>query len=291
MSENAKPVDAARDDTDDGHAKPSWLERLGALLMREPEDREQLVELLRAAFARQLLDSDALSMIEGVLQVAEMQARDIMIPRAQMDVIDISESPDKFIPLVIETNHSRFPVIESSKDQVIGILLAKDLLRYYAGEEEFNVRDMLRPAVFIPESKRLNVLLKDFRANRNHMAIVVDEYGGVGGLVTIEDVLEQIVGDIEDEYDFDETEDDIIADKSGAWRVKAVTEIAKFNATFGTQFSDGEHDTIGGLVLKQFGRMPKRGEQLTFDNLNFKVLRADSRRLHLLLVEKRPGGK
>ena len=220
-----------------------------------------------------------------------MQARDIMIPRAQMDVIDIGEPPDKFIPLVIETNHSRFPVIEDNKDHVIGILLAKDLLRYYAGEEEFNVRQMLRPAVFIPESKRLNVLLKDFRANRNHMAIVVDEYGGVAGLVTIEDVLEQIVGDIEDEYDFDETEDDIIADKSGAWRVKAVTEIAKFNTTFGTRFDDADHDTIGGLVLKQFGRMPKRGEQMAVEDLNFKVLRADSRRLHLLLVEKKPGAK
>jgi magnesium and cobalt transporter len=275
----------------DSLPKPTWLERAGALLMREPEDRDQLVELLRSAYDRNLLDSDALSMIEGVLQVAEMQARDIMIPRAQMDVIDISEPPDKFIPLVIETNHSRFPVIEDDKDHVIGILLAKDLLRYYAGEEEFNVRDMLRPAVFIPESKRLNVLLKDFRANRNHMAIVVDEYGGVAGLVTIEDVLEQIVGDIEDEYDFDETEDDIIADKSGAWRVKAVTEIAKFNTTFGTRFDDDGQNTIGGLVLKQFGRMPKRGEQLTFDNLSFKVLRADSRRLHLLLVEKKSGAK
>ncbi|MCX7138739.1 MAG: CBS domain-containing protein [Proteobacteria bacterium] len=275
----------------DSPPKPTWLERIGALLMREPEDRDQLVELLRSAYDRNLLDSDALSMIEGVMQVAEMQARDIMIPRAQMDVIDIGEPPDKFIPLVIETNHSRFPVIEDNKDHVIGILLAKDLLRYYAGEEEFNVRQMLRPAVFIPESKRLNVLLKDFRANRNHMAIVVDEYGGVAGLITIEDVLEQIVGDIEDEYDFDETEDDIIADKSGAWRVKAVTEIAKFNTTFGTRFDDADHDTIGGLVLKQFGRMPKRGEQMAVEDLNFKVLRADSRRLHLLLVEKKPGAK
>ena len=273
----------------DSLPKPSWLERLGALLMREPEDRDQLIELLRSAYDRSLLDSDALSMIEGVMQVAEMQARDIMIPRAQMDVIDISEPPETFIPLVIETNHSRFPVIEEDKDHVIGILLAKDLLGYYAGEEEFKVREMLRPAFFIPESKRLNVLLKDFRANRNHMAIVVDEYGGVAGLVTIEDVLEQIVGDIEDEYDFDETEDDIIADKSGAWRVKAVTEMAKFNETFGTDFSETDHHTIGGLVLKQFGRVPKRGEQLSIENLNFKVLRADSRRLHLLLVEKTPG--
>jgi len=276
---------------DDSHPKPSWLERLGALLMREPEDREQLIELLHSSYERNLLDSDALSMIEGVLQVSELQARDIMIPRAQMDSIDISEAPDRFIPLVIQTGHSRFPVIEGNKDDVIGILLAKDLLRYYAGEEEFNVRDMLRPAVFIPESKRLNVLLKDFRANRNHMAIVVDEYGGVAGLVTIEDVLEQIVGDIEDEYDFDETEDDIIADKGGAYRVKAVTAIAQFNAVFHTTFSDEDNDTVGGLVLSRFGRMPKRGEQLSFDDLTFRVLRADSRRLHLLQVEPKAGPK
>ena len=269
-------------------AKPNWLERLGTLLLRTPEDREQLVTLLRSSYDRNLLDADALAMIEGVLQVSEMQARDIMIPRAQMDVIDIVESPDKFIPLVIETGHSRFPVIEENRDHVIGILLAKDLLRYYAGEEEFNVRDMLRPAIFIPESKRLNVLLKDFRNNRNHIAIVVDEYGGVAGLVTIEDVLEQIVGDIEDEYDFDETEDDIIAEKGGTWRVKATTEIAKFNAAFGTSYEDEEHDTVGGLILSHFGRVPKRGEQVTLDNMNFKVLRADSRRLHLLMVEKKP---
>jgi len=266
--------------------KHNWLERLSTLLLRAPGDREQLV-MLRSSFDHNLLDADALAMIEGVLQVSEMQARDIMIPRAQMDVIDVSESPDKFIPLVIETGHSRFPVIEENRDHVIGILLAKDLLRYYAGEEEFNVRDMLRPAVFIPESKRLNVLLKDFRNNRNHIAIVVDEYGGVAGLVTIEDVLEQIVGDIEDEYDFDETEDDIITDKGGTWRVKATTEIAKFNETFGTAYSDEEHDTIGGLVLSHLGHMPKRGEQIALDNMNFRVLRADSRRLHLLLVEKK----
>ena len=270
------------------HGKPNWLERLGALIMREPEDREQLVALLHSSFERNLLDGDALSMIEGVLQLSELQARDIMVPRAQMDVIDIGEAPDKFIPLVIQTGHSRFPVVEHTKDNVIGILLAKDLLRYYAGEEEFNVREMLRPAVFIPGAKRLNVLLKDFRANRNHMAIVVDEYGGVAGLVTIEDVLEQIVGDIEDEYDFDETADDIIADKGGAWRVKAVTAIAKFNEAFGTRLSDEEHDTVGGLILSRFGRMPKRGEQTSIEDYTFRVLRADSRRLHLVQVERKP---
>jgi magnesium and cobalt transporter len=267
--------------------KAGWLERISAFLLREPEDREQLIELLRSAYERQLLDSDALSMIEGVLQVSEMQARDIMIPRAQMDMIDVAEAPDKFVPLVIQTNHSRFPVFEGDRDHVIGILLAKDLLRFYAGEEEFSVRDMLRPAVFIPEAKRLNVLLKDFRANRNHMAMVVDEYGGVAGLVTIEDVLEQIVGDIEDEYDFDETADDIIADQAGAWRVKATTELTHFDTTFGTQYATEGPDTVGGLVLSRLGRLPKRGEQLALDDLSVKVLRADSRRLHLLLVEKK----
>jgi magnesium and cobalt transporter len=269
--------------------KPSLLERLSALLMREPEDREQLVTLLHSAYEHDLLDSDALSMIEGVLQVSELQVRDIMVPRAQMDIIDINETPDKFIPHVIATAHSRFPVIAKDRDDVTGILLAKDLLRYYAGEEEFKVRDMLRPAVFVPESKRLNVLLREFRANRNHMAIVVDEYGGVAGLVTIEDVLEQIVGDIEDEYDFDESEDNVVRESSGHWRVKAQTEIADFNRAFDTDFSDADFDTVGGLVIDRFGRLPKRGESITVDGLRFLVLRADSRRLHTLQVQRLPG--
>jgi len=271
---------------DSPNYKPTWLERLGALIMREPEDREQLIQLLRSAYDRNLLDADALSMIEGAIQVSEMNVRDVMIPRAQMDVIDINESPDKFIPHVIATAHSRFPVIDRDRDHVIGVLLAKDLLRYYAGEEEFNVRDMLRPAIFVPQSKRLNVLLREFRASRNHMAMVVDEYGGVAGLVTIEDVLEQIVGDIEDEYDFDEVEDNILREKTGRWRVKAQTEIADFNQVFGTDFSDEEHDTVGGLVIHRFGRLPKRGESVTIDGLSFQVLRADSRRLHTLHVER-----
>jgi magnesium and cobalt transporter len=253
--------------------------------LREPEDRDQLVELLHSAFERKLLDAEALSMIEGVLQVSETQVRDVMIPRSQMDMIDVAESPAAFIPFVIETAHSRFPVFEDNRDNVIGILLAKDLLRFYA-EEEFNVRDMLRPAVFVPEAKRLNVLLKEFRANRNHIAIVVDEYGGVAGLVTIEDVIEQIVGDIEDEYDFDETEDNILVDRSGRYRVKAITEIADFNARFGTSFSDEDYNTVGGLVVARFGRLPKRGESIVIDGFTFQVLRADSRKVHSLLVEK-----
>jgi len=267
------------------HPKPTLLERIGAILMREPEDRDQLLELLQSSYERNLMDADALAMIEGVLQVSELQARDIMVPRAQMDVVDINDTPEVFLPKVIESGHSRFPVIGESKDDVIGILLAKDLLRYYAGHES-NVRDMLRPAVFIPESKRLNVLLKDFRRARNHMAIVVDEYGGVAGLVTIEDVLEQIVGEIEDEYDFDETEAQIMLDRNGLYRVKAQTSIEDFNSTFGTEFSDDEYDTIGGLLLNRFGRLPKRGEEIELDNLRFRVQRADSRRLHSLLVEK-----
>jgi magnesium and cobalt transporter len=269
----------------DQPAKPSLLERISMLLLREPEDREQLITLLHSAYERNLLDADALSMIEGVLQVSDMQVRDVMIPRSQMDVVDISQPPEKFIPFVIQTAHSRFPVVDQGKDNVIGILLAKDLLRFYAGEE-FNVRDMLRPAVFIPESKRLNVLLKEFRANRNHIAIVVDEYGGVAGLVTIEDVLEQIVGEIEDEYDFDETEDNIILDRTGRYRVKAVTPIEDFNAQLGTHFSDEDFDTVGGLVTNKFGRLPKRGEQIGFEGVSFQVLRSDSRRLYSLLVEK-----
>lgn len=265
--------------------KPTLLERLSTMLLREPEDREQLITLLHNAYERNLMDADALSMMEGVIQVSERSVGEIMIPRAQMDVIDIGQSPEEFIPYVIETAHSRFPVTDGDKDNVIGILLAKDLLRYYAGEE-FDVRDMLRPAVFVPESKRLNILLRDFRGNRNHIALVVDEYGGVCGMVTIEDVLEQIVGDISDEYDFDEDEDNIIRQDDAHWRVKADTEIADFNEALGTNFSDENYDTVGGLVLKAAGQLPKRGEVVELGNWRFTVLRADSRRLHSLLVEQ-----
>jgi len=265
--------------------KPTLLERLSAFLTREPEDREELLELLHGAFEHKLLDADALSMIEGVLQVSEMTVRDIMIPRAQMDVVSIDDDPTEFLPLVLETKHSRFPVIGENKDDVVGILLAKELLLYYRNPASFDLKETLRPAVFVPESKRLNVLLRDFRANRNHIAIVVDEYGGVSGLVTIEDVLEQIVGDIEDEYDFDESEDNVIAEANGRFRVKAQTEIADFNSHFGTDFADDEFDTVGGLVLQAFGRLPKRGETTTIGGLRFRVVRADSRRLYTLQVE------
>jgi magnesium and cobalt transporter len=267
------------------------FERLTALISPEPENRSELLEVLHDAHERNLLDADALSMIEGVFQVSDLGARDIMIPRSQMDVVDIARPIEEWMPMVLSTAHSRFPAVDGDRDKVVGILLAKDLLRYYA-EDEFDLRDMLRPAVFIPESKRLNVLLRDFRANRNHIAIVVDEYGGVAGLITIEDVLEQIVGDIEDEYDFDEEEDNILPVKDGdvglRWRVKALTEIEQFNEALGTALSNEDVDTIGGLVANHLGRMPRKGEQFEIDDLRFEVLRADARQVHVLLVEKLP---
>ncbi len=265
-------------------SSPSLLERLSALLTRAPEDREQLLELLYTACERSLLDADALSIIEGALGVSDMQVRDIMVPRAQMDVVNINDTPEKIAQCVIAATHSRFPAINADHDDVVGILLAKDLLRIFAGHA-INLRDTLRPAVFVPESKRLNVLLNEFRASHNHMAIVVDEYGGVAGLVTIEDVLEQIVGDIDDEYDFDEAAGNIVLDNAGRYRVKAITEIADFNAAFNTQFADDEYDTLGGLVIHHLGRLPRRGEVLQIEGLRIQVLRADSRRVHTLLVD------
>jgi magnesium and cobalt transporter len=230
-------------------------------------------------------------MIEGVFQVSDLAARDIMVPRSQMDVIDILKPIEDWMPEVLKTAHSRFPAVEGDRDKVVGVLLAKDLLRYYA-EETFDVRDMLRPAVFIPESKRLNILLRDFRSNHNHMAIVVDEYSGVAGLITIEDVLEQIVGDIEDEYDFDEVQDNIICVNGGEfgpkWRVKGLTEIEQFNHEVGTHLSDDDVDTIGGLVANHLGRMAHKGDQIKINNLRFEILRADPRQIHMLLVEKIP---
>jgi len=264
--------------------KPGFFERLSSLLLREPEDREQLLELLHSAYERNLMDADALTIIEGALAASETRVTDIMVPRAQLDVIDVDDPIDSIIHTVIEAAHSRFPVVDGDRDNVLGILLAKDLLRLHT-EKEFNLRDWLRPAVFIPESKRLNVLLREFRVSRNHMAIVVNEYGGVAGLVTIEDVLEQIVGDIEDEYDFDETHDNIRLDSAGRYRVKARTEIDDFNTAFETTFSDDEFDTVGGLILRHLGRVPKRNEVVEIDGTRFQVLRADSRRLYTLLVD------
>ncbi|MCH9841811.1 CBS domain-containing protein [Methylophilaceae bacterium] len=262
--------------------KSKIVRKIRNLLIR-PKDKEHLGDILKQAFDKHMLDADSLMMLEGVLNVSEMQVRDIMIPRSQMDFIDISKKPEEFIPFVIETAHSRFPVIEGSMNDVIGILLAKDLLNYHDGQD-FELRDKLRLAIFVPESKRLNVLLKDFKKNRNHIAIVVDEYGGVSGMVTIEDVLEQIVGDIEDEYDYDETEDNIIEEKSGKFRIKAATEIEDFNAFFATEYTDEEFTTVGGLITNKFGYLPEKDEKITFDGFDITILRADSRQIHTLMV-------
>ena len=262
---------------------PGFFERLSSFLLRKPEDREQLLKLLHSAHERNLLDADALSIAEGALAASEISVSDIMVPRAQMQVIDVGDPLDEIIAQVNHTAHSRFPVIDGKRDNVIGLLLAKDLLRLRS-EDRFNLRDWLRPVVFIPESKRLDVLLREFRVSHNHMAVVVDEYAGVCGLITIEDVLEQIVGDIEDEYDFDEADDNIRLDQAGRYRVKAQTTIEDFNASFGTKFSKEGCHTVGGLIMNHLGRVPKRNEDLNLDGLRFHVLRADSRRLYTLSV-------
>ena len=262
--------------------KGTWLRRLTG---DGPRDRAELVEMLRAAGRAGMLDADALSMIQGVLRVSDLQVRDIMVPRSQMVVLERDSEPKSLLPSVTESGHSRFPVIGDDRDQVVGILLAKDLLRYYAegATGGFDIREVLRPAAFVPESKRLNVLLKEFRASRNHMAIVVDEYGGVSGLVTIEDVIEEIVGEIADEYDTDEDQT-IRREGDCQFAVLALARVQEFNDYFGTQFSDEEYDTIGGLVMHQFGRLPRRGEAVTMEGLEFKVLRADRRRIDQLRV-------
>jgi magnesium and cobalt transporter len=266
---------------------PTFFERLSTLLLREPEDREQLIQLLRSAHEHELLDADALSITEGALAASEIVVHEVMVPRAKMEIADAGDSLDELVALVNRTAHSRFPVIEGKRDNVIGILLAKDLLRV-PRDRPFSLRDWLHPVVFIPESKRLNVLLREFRVSHNHMAVVVDEYAGVSGLITIEDVLEQIVGDIEDEYDFDEADDDIREDASGRWRIKAQTTIRDFNARFGTDWGDGDCDTVGGLILNYLERVPWPREEIDIDGLRFSVLRADRRRLYTLLVTRLP---
>jgi magnesium and cobalt transporter len=272
--------------SDERPARPgSWLRRLVESLTGEPQDLDQLEGVLEDAKERGLIDADVLGMLEGVLEVSEIQVRDVMVPRSQMVVVSRDDPPEKILPVVIESGHSRFPVVGEDRDEVVGILLAKDLLRYFAQSDAtpFDIRECVRPAVFIPEAKRLNVLLKEFRVSHNHMAIVVDEYGGVSGLLTIEDVLEQIVGEIDDEYDVDEVEG-IRKEAERTFAVPALTRIDEFNAAFGTKFSDEECDTIGGLVLQELGRMPRRGEAIEFGGLEIKVQRADRRRIDMLRV-------
>ena len=269
----------------------SLFERLTAFISPEPENRAELLEVLTDAQERNLIDADALAMIEGVFQVSDLSARDIMVPRAQMDVVDISRPLEEWMPEVLRTAHSRFPAIDGDPEKVVGILLAKDLLRYYA-EEVFDVRDMLRPVIYIPESKRLNVLLRDFRANHNHMAMVVDEYGGVAGVITIEDVLEQIVGDIDDEYDFDEEEDNILALENKGngkrWRIKGLTELEQFNSVLGVHMPGNELESIGDFLIRHLGQVPHKGDEFEIGNLHFEVLRADAVEVQILQVEQRP---
>ena len=261
-----------------------WLKRITQSMSGEPRDLAELIEDLREASERGLFNGDALVMLEGVLAVADMQVRDIMVPRAQMVFVERDESPEKLVELVVESGHSRFPVIGEDRDQILGILLAKDLLRLsIEGGEPFEIREYMRPVVFVPESKRLNVLLKEFRLSHNHLAMVVDEYGGVCGLVTIEDVIEQIVGEIDDEHDV-EDDQTIRRESDREFSVRALTPIANFNEYFGTAFADEEYDTIGGLLMQEFGRLPRRGETIQIGDLEFRILRADRRRIDLLRV-------
>ncbi len=260
----------------------SWLERLSSALMGEPKDRDELMELLRDAQQRKLLDADAFTMMEGVMKVSELQVRDVMIPRAQMVILEHDWSLERLIAEIVESGHSRLPVIDETKDNVIGILIVKDLLNHaFDRREIFDLRALLRPAKFIPESKRLNILLKEFRSNRLHMAIVVDEYGGVAGLITIEDVLEEIVGEIDDEHDTDDASA-FIRSQGDAFIVKALTPVEDFNEHFKATLSDERADTVGGLVMMELGRLPKGGETVDLDRFHFQVLRADNRRIHLL---------
>jgi magnesium and cobalt transporter len=265
-----------------GAQRKGWVDRISQLFSGEPQDQDDLLEILREAKEKRLLDSDALTMIEGVLQVNQMQVRDIMIPRVQMVVVPNDAELDTILPLVTEFNHSRYPVIDGDRSKVIGVLLAKDLLAHLTKNTKLLVKDIMRPAYVVPESKRLNVLLKELRTNGNHMAIVVDEYGQTAGIVSIEDVLEQIVGEIEDEHDDQEDEAYILRRNEREFMIKALTPIEEFDEYFSTNLTTDEYDTVGGFVVSQLEHMPKKGETLKVDRLHFEVIRADTRRVHLV---------
>lgn len=265
----------------------SWLERLTAMIAREPQNQEQLMEVLRDAEDRDVLSSEMLGMIERILQVSEMQAREVMVPKAKMVTVENNSKLNELLPTVIESGHSRFPVYDENDGSIVGVLLAKDILKYaFQGESsEFSMASIIRPPVFTSQSKRLDILLREFRINRNHLAIVLDEYGHVAGLVTIEDVLEQIVGEIEDEYDFEEDDVYIKKHSDDSFIVKAQTPIDEFNQYFHTNFSEEDFDTIGGIILARFGHLPKRAESIKIKNFRFKVLHGDNRRIYLLEVK------
>ena len=277
--------------SDDNPPSRSWLDKISRLFQESPQDREQLIEVLKTAEENALINPELLSMMIGVMLISELQARDIMIPRPEMAVLDEEMHFETMLKNVVEAGHSRFPVIGDNRDDIEGIILAKDLLRFSAESvanpvSKFSLKDFLRPAVIIPESKRLDALLKEFRSNRNHMAIVVDEYGGVAGLITIEDVLEQIVGEIEDEFDIDDDDDNIHQIGENRFNVKARVEIEEFNEYFKCQLSDEEYDTIGGILMQAFGHMPARGETVIIDMLKFEIISADTRRIKLLSVTR-----
>lgn len=266
---------------------PSLINRLFKRVSgHSPDNLDDLFSILRQANAQDLIDSDTLSRQENLLKFNQKQVRDVMISRAQMDVLKTTDSIERIIAYTVDTAHSRFPVIAEDKDHVIGILHAKDLLKYISNADNFKLEHILRPAVFVPEGKSLPTLLKEFQSQRNHMAIVVDEYGGISGLVTFEDLIEEIVGKIEDEFDEDDSADNISAVSAGRWRIKATTEISDFNQHFGTQFSNEEVDTIGGLIIHELGHLPVRGEKVQLGDLLFNVARADNRRLHTLMVTR-----
>ncbi len=270
---------------DDSPSKPTFFERIISRLSGDaPETAAEVVDVLRQAHEQEVFDSETLLRLEKVLDFTELEVRDAMMTRSQMDVIKADDSIERIIAYAVETAHSRFPVIGEDKDEILGILHAKDLLKYTLAPEQFNLQAILRPAVFVPESKSLSLLLKEFREQRNHMAIVIDEYGGTSGLVTFEDVIEEIIGDIEDEFDEDDSADNIFAVSAERWRINAVTEIEDINEYFGTDYSDEEADTIGGLVIQEIGHLPVRGEKVIIGPLQFTVARADNRRLHTLMA-------
>lgn len=271
-------------ETSEGPSSKSFLERVGQLFQNDPKDRQDLVEVFRDSEENHVIDPDTRDMLEGVISISEMRVRDIMIPRSQMVTINKDYTLDELATLIIEASHSRYPVINEDKDHIEGLLLAKDLLRYLVSDStSFSIDEVVRPAVVVPESKRVDRLLKEFREERYHMAIVVDEFGGVSGLVTIEDILEEIVGDIEDEFD-DEESADIRKLSRHTYSVKALTPIDDFNEVFGSDFSDEEIDTIGGLVMTSFGHLPERGEVVDIGDYSFKVTMADNRRVIQLQV-------
>jgi len=269
-----------------GSSNKGWLDKISQIFSDEPQSKEDVIDVLAVAAQNDLIDQNTKNMIDGVMEIADLRIRDIMIPRSQMITLDLSDSPEQFIPAMIESGHSRFPVVAEDKDHVEGILLAKDLLKLLIDrDKEIIIKDLIRPIVVVPESKRVDSLLKEFRQNRYHMAVVVDEYGGVSGLVTIEDILELIVGEIEDEFDLEANQtDDIRKVSKHVYMVQALTELDDFNEFFNTEYDKEEADTIGGIVLHQFGHMPEKGEEVDINGLIFRVHTADTRRIQQLTV-------